>query len=153
MELYEFRPRIHHDVCGGSPSTFDEPDLDAFRYPIPEEWQTQKNKIEIGLALYLSKYDQATITLMYPPDIREESNEARFRNAMTTLHLDSKTAGEIIQKFTGDPEGDIADRLTNLRNRFDKSKTDGKLLYDCTWSREAPYFTFSVQVPQPTSAF
>ncbi|KAI9567497.1 hypothetical protein HD554DRAFT_2173261 [Boletus coccyginus] len=99
-------------------------------YPIPGGWQTQKNKIEIGLALTLSKYDQATITLMYPPDVREEFNAARFRNAMATLHLDSKTAGEIIQKFTGDPEGDVADRLTKLRDRFDKSKTDGKLLYN-----------------------
>ena len=100
----------------------------------------------------LSKYDQATITLMYPTDVREESNAVRFRNAMATLHLDSKTAGEIIQKFTQDPEGDVADRLTKLRDRFDKWKTDGKSLYDCTWSREAPYFTFSVQVPQLTSA-
>ena len=74
---------------------------------------------------------------MYPPDIREKTNEARFRKAMETVHLDSKTAGEIIAEFAKDSEGSPADRLTKLRDRFDRWKNGDKLLYKGKWFREA----------------
>jgi len=66
---------------------------------------------------------------MYPPDIRDKSAEDRFRKAMETLHLDSNTAGEMIRKFTEDSEGNPADRLTKLRDRFNQWKNGNKLLY------------------------
>ncbi|KAI9459355.1 hypothetical protein HD554DRAFT_2176980 [Boletus coccyginus] len=98
-------------------------------YQIPDEWQEQPDKITIEYVLKLSKYDQATITLMYPPDIRDKSQEDRFRKAMETLHLDSNTSSEMIRKFTEDPEGNPADRLTRLRDRFNQWKNGNKLLY------------------------
>ncbi|KAI9459360.1 hypothetical protein HD554DRAFT_1620366 [Boletus coccyginus] len=98
-------------------------------YDIFEDWQLQAKKLPIQRNYELSDVDQATITLMYPPDIREKSNEARFRKAMETVHLDPKTAGEIIDEFTRDSEGSPADRLTKLRDRFDRWKNGNKLLY------------------------
>ncbi|KAG6374199.1 hypothetical protein JVT61DRAFT_4853 [Boletus reticuloceps] len=103
-------------------------------YRLDEEWQEQKTKYEIGWVNKLSDVDQASIKLMYPPDLTKPENHEPFKKALITAGVNETTAGQMIADFEGNSKGTVAARLGKLRDRFSKWKTlKGKLKENTEW--------------------
>ncbi|KAF8124344.1 hypothetical protein EV363DRAFT_1354239 [Boletus edulis] len=103
-------------------------------YRLDEDWQEQTTKYEIGWVNKLSDVDQATIKLMYPPDLTKRENHEPFKKALVTAGVNETTAGQMIADFEENSKGTVAVRLRKLRDRFSKWKTlKGKLKENTDW--------------------